>query len=437
MKVRWDGIVIFLVVVGAALGAIYWKVDLDYFNQKILWNESQSRSQLATLTHSVRSELDGFSQILDLTLPSLERQQKDYGREQVYSHFQMIGVLASESSSTGDRAYHLDQKYFLSGSSVKEWAATYVPSILQGLRLSSEPETLLMTIADPKRKPWILLVTKSKLYRREYVAILSADALQGIVDRQKGQLFTLVITNNQAQVLGHTVAEYIGSFLKEDPVVQDLISSGNGSGSGVFSFSDEQKVHGFYEQVDGSNLFVMIQTPLNVLMADQRQVKIKIVFMGLGVSLMGVAFLLMFGGEREDSALFPAFPEQNLTPMQSSFSHGPDGEGRGFSLAVSTGRAVPSSPLILKEKDDDDKKFSNLFSDEKMKEAFRMIDELDSASMPPPSPSQSFSEEAAPISETPPVNIILRRQFSRLDEMSFAVRKPYRKKSVSLEEGIS
>ncbi len=457
---RSNIIAIFLLVVVTALTAIYWKVDQDFFSEKLIWNEVQSRSQLSALTRSVQSELEGFSQVLDLTLPGLRDSKKDYDHDQVYSNFQMIGTLSEQNSEI-----RIDQKYFLEGTTVKTWAPTYISLALQGMHLTSESQNFLLTILDPKRRAWILFVTTSRVTQKQYAAILSSDAMQGIIDRQKGQMATLSILNGKTQVLGHTTSEYIGSLLKEDPLAQELIKTGNGSGSGLFE-SQGERVHGFYEQVEGTNLFVTVETPLRLLMADREKIKTKFVFMGLGISLLGVAMLMLLGGSSalsqtaqavaspKDSSKVVANPVAAIKlEAAAKLSKMPIAAVAATPPSVLLA-SVPSAPPALpaeeeklpappvdKHKSDSDEKFAVLFNDRKIQETFEMIDQLDSPPQPPPLPPINVPVMAQPpplpriktpvVAQPPPlpgstpdVIIHLQRKTSKLDELDFEVRRP-------------
>jgi hypothetical protein len=395
---RLNLIFIFLLAVAAALTAIYWKVDRDFFADKLLWNEAQSRSQLSALTRSIESELEAFSQILDLSLPSLQNSKADYATDQAISRFQMVAKIDDQN---GD--WKLDQKYFLEGTSVKAWAPSYIYLALKTRPPGKDQSNELLTLLDPHRKAWVLLVTTSRTTQNHYVALLPADALQAIVDRQKGQMSTVAILNDQSQVLAHTTSEYIGSLFKEDPMVQEFMKGGNASGSGIYLGLQGEKMHGFYEAVEGSNLFVTIDTPLAVLMAERSKIKIRFLFMGLGISFIGVAMLMLLGDGQTDARSFaltrsalPTPPMSQPLPKQTEIAR----PTRVAAMVTAPSPPLPpkipappskAPPAPRKIKSDANERFDKLFSDRKIQEAFAMIDTLDNVPvvtpMPPAPPS--------------------------------------------------
>ncbi len=389
---RSNLIIIFLLAVAAALTAIYWKVDRDFFADKLLWNEAQSRSQLSALTRSIESELEAFSQVLDLSFPNLQNSKADYGADQAISRFQMV---AKVSEQNGD--LKLEPKYFLEGSSVKSWAPSYAYLALKSNRASIGKSNYLLTLLDPKRKAWVLFVTTSHMSQNQYAALLPADSLQAIVDRQKGQMSTLAILNTQSQVLAHTTSEYIGNLFREDPMAQEFNKSGNASGSGIYVGIQGEKVHGFYEQVEGSNLFVTITTPLHVLMAERGKIKIRFLFMGMGISLIGVAMLMLLGGKEEASSaslprMTPAPTVTNELPRAREMPV-PAKPHLAASVPIAPPPVAPIPPRKVKLETED--RFEALFNDRKIQETFAMIDNLEATQLPPPPPPKS-SAPAAP-----------------------------------------
>jgi hypothetical protein len=454
LRMRFNLILIFLLAVAAALTAVYWKVDRDFFANKLLWNEAQSRSQLSALTRSIESELEAFSQILDLSLPSLQNSKADYAADQAISRFQMVAKIDDQN---GD--WKLDQKYFLEGTSVKAWAPSYIYLALKTRPPGKDQSNELLTLLDPHRKAWVLLVTTSRATQNHYVALLSADALQAIVDRQKGQMSTVAILNDQSQVLAHTTSEYIGSLFKEDPMVQEFMKGGNASGSGIYMGLQGEKMHGFYEAVEGSNLFVTIDTPLAVLMAERSKIKIRFLFMGLGISFIGVAMLMLLGDGQKDSRSF-ALTQSLAKSLTRSALPAPPPIPKKAEIAQPTRTAAivatPPPPTIpappskappapRKINTDADERFDKLFNDRKIQETFAMIDTLDNVPvpmpLPPPSVATSAKERvdaaAPPIPKPPsmpppltiekiiekPLEIQMNRKAGKLDHMSVEIRK--------------
>jgi signal transduction histidine kinase len=96
------------------------------------------------------------------------------------------------------------------------------------------------------------------------------------------------VINQQGQVIGHPTAEYVGSSLREDAMVQNLMNSQVGTGSGYFD-TLEGAVYGQYEQVGSTNLYVTLTVPSDVFYKNKKVILFQLLLIGLGVSLFAFA----------------------------------------------------------------------------------------------------------------------------------------------------
>jgi signal transduction histidine kinase len=103
----------------------------------------------------------------------------------------------------------------------------------------------------------------------------------------------------------------VGSLLTEDPLVAELMKSSVGSGFGTFTDLKGEPVQGLYEQVDSTNVYAVITTPINALMADRGTTRLNLALMGLGLGLIGLAlFVFTDKGPRRLATLPQAAPAQ-------------------------------------------------------------------------------------------------------------------------------
>jgi hypothetical protein len=435
LNMRLNLVLLFLVSVTSALSAIYWKVDKDFFTEKIRWNEAQSRSQLSALTHAVEAEIEGLTQIIDLSFPALNEARHDYGSEQAYSRFHMISRLQKGA----DGEWLLSPAYYLEKSAVRSWAGSYTNLALRSLKESDIQKGVILSLLDPQRKPWFLLVATSPLTQIRYAAILPTDAFQAIVDRQKGGLSQISLINNQAQVIAHSIPEYIGSRMSEDAIVEEFTQNGQASGSGFFSGLEGEKVHGFYAQAAHTNLYVTVATPLDDLLKERGAIKTRFIYLGVGVVLIGLAFLLLFSGSEnseEVRLLQPVAvqrPSKKIEEVILPAAKAPE--------AIEKPTMMPPVPPPLHDRTGNTEKFENLFGDRKVAEAFDMIDNLEA---PPRGLAPEPIVEALPEPEEPDTMVIaplhlnseplleqkmpdlinLQRKDSKLDEFTVVIRKP-------------
>lgn len=280
-------LILFLGLLGLFVAVTAFRVDQLLVDDKLAWNEAQSRAQMGALSEAVRADLNSARDTLELAWPQLAPLKKDYPKGHPYSKFQMMGTL---TKSGGD--WNFDDKLYIEGSSVRSWAASYAVLALKGLKDSQIPVngSAVLALLDPSRKVYFLVVTRTP--SRWIAGVTGPEIFQRAMDRQKGQVSSVFAVNAIGQALAHTVPEYVGSLLGDDPVVKDLLHSEAGAGSGVFSGPHGQ-VQGFYEQLPQSNVFVVVSTPVDELMASRKDVRWQVLLLGIGFGMIGVAVLLM------------------------------------------------------------------------------------------------------------------------------------------------
>ena len=281
-------VTIFLVLLGLFIGATVFRVDQMLFSDKLSWSEAQARAQVGSLSEALQSNLKMVNQVLEVSWPLLQEGKKDFPAGKPYSHFPMIAELVKSPSGE----WNLENRFYLENSPVKAWAGNYTMLALKGLKGSQIPVggATVISVLDPNRKVYFFVITRNA---NQWLAALSGPELfQEIMDRQKGLVSSVFAVNAMGQTLAHTVPEYVGSLLNEDPMVKSIMQSGGTSGSGTFD-SSKGSVQGFYEQVPQSNVFVAVSTPISELMGNRKDVRIQLILLGLGFALVGTALLLL------------------------------------------------------------------------------------------------------------------------------------------------
>ena len=300
-------VTIFLVLLGLFTFGTVFRVDQLLFSDKLSWSEAQARAQVGSLSEALQSNLKTVNQVLEVSWPILQESKKDFAPGKPYSRFPMIAEFVK--STNGD--WNLETKYFLENSAVRSWAPNYAMMALKGVQGSQIPigGATVLSILDPNRKPYFLVITRNQ--QQWLAALCGPELFQEIMDRQKGLVSSVFAVNSLGQTLAHTVPEYVGSLLTDDPMVKALTQGGGTSGSGLFDSSKGQ-VQGIYEQVPQTNVFVAVSTPLSQLMANRKDVRLQLILLGLGFALVGTAILLLVFRSTEK---VPPRPFQVPAPM--------------------------------------------------------------------------------------------------------------------------
>lgn len=312
---------VFLITFLLFVAAIVWRVDQILFADKLAWSEAQARSQMSALVQAVQSDLKSMRYLLALGGQEPANDNKEFASTKMYSRFQMFAKVTPPASGSSD--WQWSETFYREKNNVKTWAPTYVGLALKTIKPSEirEGGSYLASILDPQRKPYILLIQNpGKDQSQWYLGLLPASIFQGLLDQQKGQMSSVYLVNQSGQALGHSIAEYIGSMLSEDPVVAEISKNGLASGVGVYYGSRGESIQGLYEQVEGTNLFTVVTTPVQSLLQGRDFIRGQFVLMGLGLALVGLAIFMLL------------FKDSPPAPMQSHLPANP----------------VPSMPIVIK-----------------------------------------------------------------------------------------
>ncbi len=292
---------IFFLTFAIFVAALVLRVDQVIFGDKLASGEAQSRVQMASMSQALSSEIQALKDILILSFNEIERGKGDFSAGRPYSRFQMLAKLAPPNPKEDRREWQIISSYFLEKSAAKNWATPYITLALKSVMPNDvrPAGAYFYALMDPQRKPFLLMLYNSS--GSWYSGLLGSETFQALMDRQKGQRSTVFIVNLQGQALAHTTQEYIGSLLTEDPLVNELIKSSVGSGFGSFKDLKGESIQGLYEQIENTNLYAVITTPVKVLSAGRDSTRLQLVLLGVGLGLIGLA-IFFFTDRGESSA---------------------------------------------------------------------------------------------------------------------------------------
>lgn len=299
---RAKTVTIFLFTFAIFVGLLVWRVDDLFFGDKLNWSEAGSRAQMSLIISSLEGQIQNLKDMFIVSYPKIATDGKDFSSSEPYSVFQAMMTATPTQSSEG-----ADWKFsgvtYQAKTPVKAWATSYIGLTLKSVNPADiKPGSVnLYSLLDPERRPYLLMlihsagtsspaaVGASSPVANWLVGLLGPEVFQRLMDRQKGQLSQVYLVNLKAQALGHTVPEYVGSLLSEDPLVASLIKAGSSSGSGFFKNLKGQEIQGMYERVGATNVFAVISTPMQELLKNREGIRWQLILLGLGVALVGAA----------------------------------------------------------------------------------------------------------------------------------------------------
>jgi len=286
--------ILFFLTFAVFVATVVWRVDQVMFGDKLAWAEAQSRAQMSSLAHALDAEIQNLRNLLLMSYSEVELSKKEFSAQRPYGRFQMMAKLLPPNTRDDKRDWQIVSQFFQDGASVKSWAPSYVSLVLKTIKENSvRPGSAnIYSLMDPQRRPYLLILVRGT--GNWYAGLLKTEVFQSLMDRQKGQKSTVFVVNLQGQTLGHTTQEYVGSLLTEDPLVSELMKSSVGSGFGIFKDLKGEPVQGLYEQVENTNLYAVITTPVSSLAAHRGSVRLQLILMGFGLGLIGLALFVFY-----------------------------------------------------------------------------------------------------------------------------------------------
>jgi len=345
-------ITVFLVSFASFIGLLVWRVDDIMFSDKLAWSEAQSRSQMSPLIHSLEIELSNLSETLAISLPQIREAKKDYTRGTPLARYQMVAGL----KNLGQKEWTLERPIFLEQAPAKQWAQQYVTLLLKTIDARDiKPGAIAAySLLDPQRKSYLFLIHNMVVVgesgnskQTQWVGVLvGPEMFQSLMDRQKGQISSVFLVNQLGQALGHTTPEYVGNLLTEDPIVSELMKAQTGNGSGTFKNLKGESIQGFYEQVERSNVFAVITTPVGALLKNRDQVRLQILMLGFGLAFIGTAiFVFIYRADNNSNKKATVFvPPPPTGPQKVVVTATPAASAPALPTPVSVPLATPVPP---------------------------------------------------------------------------------------------
>ena len=284
---------IFFLTFVVFVAAMMLRVDQVMYSDKVANSEAQSRAQMASLSQALSTEIQNLKNVLTLGLPEVEQVKGDYSSGRPYGRFHMMARVQPPAANDPKGDWQIQSAFYSDKTTAKSWASPYITLALKNVQAKDvrSGSANFFVLMDSQRHPFLLMLYNAN--GNWSAGLLGSETFQGLMDRQKGQKSTVFVVNLQGQALAHTIQEYIGNLLTEDPLVAELMKSSVGSGAGSFRDLRGESVQGLYEQVENSNLYAVITTPIKVLMTGRESTRMQLALLGAGLALIGMAIFFM------------------------------------------------------------------------------------------------------------------------------------------------
>lgn len=282
MKVKL--IVVLMTVAAVFVGAVLWRTDSFVYGDRMSWVEAQTRTQLGAINHSLAVELKSLQRIVANL--SSEDFQKGKTNWTALSPYYALGAFTV-------RGNELEPQVLVTreNSKAASWSKEFVKAAIGRLtERGNDLRFFVKPFQDSQRGRYVALVFLEG--SKAYVLFGSGEIFQSLIDAQKGSLSAFSIVTSGGLTVGHSVPEYLGTVMRDDPVFKEAQKAGSSHGSSVFKLSSGQELFGMYEMIPQSNLLVLSSAPLSVAMKGRSGLWWQFLLLGAGLLLVGAAAAL-------------------------------------------------------------------------------------------------------------------------------------------------
>ncbi len=281
MKVKI--IAVMVAVAALFIGTVLWRTDSFVYGDRMSWVESQTRTQLGAINYSLATELKSLQRVV----ANFNSENFQKGKIN-WSSLAPYYAVASFSISGKD----LEPQALIvkENSKAAAWTKEFVKSAVGNLQgHTPEMRYFIKPFQDSQRGRYVAVLVLDGA--RAYALIGSGETFQSMIDAQRGALSAFSIVTSTGLTVGHSIPEYLGTIMRDDPVFKDAQKSGSSHGSNTYQLKSGP-LYGMYEIIPQSNLYLLSSAPLADTMKGRTGLWWQFILMGGGLVLVAVASIL-------------------------------------------------------------------------------------------------------------------------------------------------
>lgn len=281
MKVKL--IAVLVVVAAVFIGAVLWRTDGFVYGDRMSWVEAQTRAQLGSIQRSLATELKSLQRVIaNFNAENFQKNKINWNSLSPYYAVASFTVNGTQ----------LEPQTVLTkeNSKAAAWNAEFVKAAVNPLGpRSNDLKFFVKPFQDSQRGRYVALVFIEGT--RAYALFGSGEIFQSLIDSQRGALSSFSIVTTSGLTVGHSVPEYLGTLMRDDPVFKEAQGTGSTHGSNTYKRGGEE-IYGMYEQVPQSNLLVLSAAPLAETMKGRSGLWWQFLLLGCGLVAVGTAAVL-------------------------------------------------------------------------------------------------------------------------------------------------
>ncbi|QLY26110.1 sensor histidine kinase [Bdellovibrio sp. KM01] len=282
MKVKL--LAVLIAVAALFIGAVLWRTDSFVYGDRMNWVEAQTRTQISSISRSLGGELKSL-QRLTATFNADNFQKNRINWSTIAPYYAVASVAVNGSDIEPQVLLTKDN------SKAANWNNAFVKAALGKIdNRTNDLKFFVKPFQDTNRGRYVAVVLIEG--NRGYALFSSGEIFQSQIDSERGSLSSFSIVTTNGLTVGHTIPEYLGTVMRDDPMFREIAKSGATHGGGVVDVNAKQKLYGMFEQVPQSNLWVLSSAPMTEALKGRTGLWWQFALMGLGLVLVGIAAVL-------------------------------------------------------------------------------------------------------------------------------------------------
>lgn len=288
MKAKLIGVLV--AVAALFIGAVLWRIDSFVYGDRMSWVEAQTRTQLSSMSYTLVNELKSLQRVVSLF-------QGENFQKGKLNWSTLTPYYAAASFVVNDKFLQGQELIVKEGSKAASWDMDFVSAAIGSLEgKTPEMRYFVKPFQDSKGGRYVALVFVDG--RKAYALLGSGEIFQSLIDSQKGAISSFSVVTGAGLTVGHSIPEYLGTVMRDDPIFKEARRSGSSHGSNTFK-TKSGELYGMYEAVPRTNLLLLSSAPLSDAMKGRKGLAWQFLFLGCGLVLVGVAAVLVFGNPAE------------------------------------------------------------------------------------------------------------------------------------------
>lgn len=276
-------IAVLVVIAAVFIGAVLWRTDSFVYGDRMSWVEAQTRTQLGSIQKSLATELKSLQRVVaTFNADNFQKNKINWNSLNPY--------YAAASFVVNGAALEPQVLVVKDNSKAAAWNLEFVKAAIGNIEnRAADLKFFIKPFQDSQRGRYVALIFVEG--SRAYALFGSGEIFQSLIDSQRGSLSSFSIVTAGGLTVGHSVPEYLGTVMRDDPVFKEAQSAGATHGSNTFNLSTGE-IFGMYESVPQSNLLVISSAPLQETMKGRMGLWWQFLLMGCGLVAVGTAVVI-------------------------------------------------------------------------------------------------------------------------------------------------